>query len=150
MPNHPAPGHTPPAGAPRLTLPRAMRLAHAREFQAVQNARVRRGAGVLSVATVPNGLPHYRLGLSIGRRHGNACVRTRLKRMIREAFRLLQHELPMGPDGGYDMLVAARPHGPLPLSAYKQSMARAAAELHAAWQRRGPTPPCTAQAGGAS
>jgi ribonuclease P protein component len=135
------PGQPPPAGAPRLTLTRAMRLAHARDFQGVQNARVRRASGVLSVASRPNGLPHYRLGLSIGRRIGNACVRTRLKRMIRESFRLLQHDLPLAASGGYDIVVASRPHDPLPLAAYQQALAKAAADLHATWQRRGQTPP---------
>ncbi|HBE70232.1 MAG TPA: ribonuclease P protein component [Planctomycetaceae bacterium] len=37
-----------------------------------------------------------KLGLAVGRRVGNAPVRNRWKRLIREAFRLERHRLPLG------------------------------------------------------
>jgi ribonuclease P protein component len=39
-----------------------------------------------------------RIGITITKKMGNAVVRNRLKRIIREAFRLSQHSLPKGVD----------------------------------------------------
>lgn len=48
-----------------------------------------------------NGMPFSRIGVSIGRAQGNAVLRNRIKRLVREAFRLKQRELPCG----FDILV---------------------------------------------
>ena len=42
------------------------------------------------------GSSRSRLGLAVSKKVGNAVVRNRWKRRIREAFRLQQHELPVG------------------------------------------------------
>src|SRR5687768_12762306 len=74
------------------------RLTHSREFDAVFKARnSARGLRII-VHGLPNGLTWSRLGLSVGRKFGNAVARNRLKRLVREAFRLQQHELPQGWD----------------------------------------------------
>lgn len=102
----------------RRNFRRAQRLTHAREFKAVFDARMRKGAGPLAVFLKPNDLPKPRLGLSIGRVVGGAVVRTRLKRMIREAFRLNQAAIPAREGGSYDLVVTAKPHAPLTLAQY--------------------------------
>ena len=72
-----------------------------------------------------NGLPHPRLGLIVGRRHGGAVQRNRLKRVLREAFRLSQHDLP----AGYDLVCTPRVGVRLELVDCIRSLTRLAARL---------------------
>jgi len=53
---------------------------------------------VLRVRLCRNGLAFTRMGVSVGRRSGNAIARNLIKRRFREAFRHLKHELPLGLD----------------------------------------------------
>lgn len=103
------------------------------------NARLRKGRGPLLVFTRPNGLAHHRLGLAVSARLGGAVVRSRLKRLIREAFRLEQHELAgpgEGPARGMDIVVSVRNGTPLPLAAYRALLRDLVAEAAAEWRRR--------------
>ena len=119
-----------------LHFRRSQRLTHAREFQAAYRARVSRASGPLAVYGRPNGLPRSRLGLSVGRKVGGAVRRNRVKRLLREAFRLSQHELPAAGNGGYDFIVNVRPHEGLKLEDYQRLLLDLAHKIHAEWQRR--------------
>ena len=46
----------------------------------------------------PNQTAHSRMGLSVSRKHGNAVRRNRIRRVLRESFRLCQHLFPAGFD----------------------------------------------------
>lgn len=53
----------------------------------------------------PNGLAVSRLGVTATRKLGPAVVRNRARRIVREAYRHCQAELPQG----HDLVVVARP-----------------------------------------
>lgn len=65
-----------------------------------------------------NGLPYSRLGLSVGRRCGPAVQRVRLKRLLREAFRLEAAALP----AGYDIICIPQPGGRPTLENYRRAL----------------------------
>lgn len=121
----------------RLTLPRRCRLCHDRQFQNVYARGVRRSAGVLLVTACRNEVGFSRLGLSIGKKLGGAVVRNRFKRLLREAFRLSQHELPVG----LDIVLSLRPHGERGLEEYRRLLVELAAAVARELDRRGNTGP---------
>jgi len=115
----------------RLTFPTRMRLSGRRAFAAVYAARCSKHVGVLRIHGKPNGLDHLRLGLSVGRRVGKAVVRSRIKRLIREAFRICQHDWP----AGYDVVVVVFPHEPAGLADYQRMLFNGIRSIHLQHQR---------------
>ncbi len=114
------------------TFPRTHRLATKAQFQAVYDARVRFSHPAVGVAALPNTLVHCRLGISMAKRVGSAPKRNRIKRLLRESFRLGQHEFP----GTYDLLLMVRPHEVMELQAYRQLLQSAVQKLHDNWQKK--------------
>lgn len=53
---------------------------------------------------IPNKSAYNRLGISVGKKNGNAVERNRIKRIIRAAYRLNEDKFPIG----YDIVFAAR------------------------------------------
>jgi len=88
-------------GPGRATLGRRERVLEPAEFRAIFAARARASDGHLVVYARPNGRGVTRLGLSVGRRCGGAVVRTRIRRLLREAFRRARASLPRG----YDIVI---------------------------------------------
>jgi ribonuclease P protein component len=75
-------------------FPKRMRLLKPNDFERVFAARRSAGDGFMVLYGAPSNFTHSRLGLTVSRKVGSAVVRNRWKRALREAFRLVQHELP--------------------------------------------------------
>ena len=85
-------------------FPRRLRIRKTREYRE-HRARSRsfRLRDFL-VAWAPARQPHCRLGLTVSRKVGGAVVRNRVKRLLREWFRLHHHEL----TADWDLVIIAR------------------------------------------
>jgi ribonuclease P protein component len=114
------------------TYPKSHRLGGRLQFAAVFDAKAKESRGPLTLYSLPNDLGHPRLGISISRRVGSAVRRNRIKRLLREAFRLRRNELPRG----YDLVIVVRPHEPLALAEYEKLLSALAQRSDTAWARR--------------
>ena len=86
--------NSPSRNARSHDISRTHRLSGESNFAAVYDACVRESAGPLTIYAKPNELSHDRLGLSI--RAGAARHDEIGSQAMRESFRLLQHDLPVG------------------------------------------------------
>lgn len=80
------------------TFPKTLRLRSQRDFDAVYRGKHYAGDDVLVIRAVRNDDRVTRLGLSVSRKVGNAVVRNRWKRLIRESFRKQKNSIPLGMD----------------------------------------------------
>jgi len=133
--NHPAPQLHGEA-APRFTLRRSKRLTHDLEFQGVYDARMKKTGNFLMLWAVPNSHASWRLGLSVSKRIGAANVRVRCKRLIREAFRVAQHDLPLIDGRCLDVIASVRTAKDISLAAVGSEIRHLAAQLCEEWKRR--------------
>lgn len=80
-------------------------LRSVKDFRALQSGGKSRAHPLLILRWRRNEVERIRFGFSTGRKIGNAVVRNRLRRRLREALRKTDQR----PTGGWDILVICRP-----------------------------------------
>jgi len=104
----------------RLRFGAELRLRSKLQFDAIYASGRRIDDRFFGLRVKPNGLNHPRVGLAVAvKTAGNAVRRNRLRRLVRESFRLAQHELP-----AVDIVVAAKfPAAEAPVTTLRASLA---------------------------
>jgi ribonuclease P protein component len=121
-------GRSPTAGASSRRHPKSRRLRARSEFLAAQatGVRVHTPHFLLVVARSPDAEAPARLGITVTRKVGDAVRRNRVKRVVREVFRLDPSWLP----AGVDLLVIAKNGAPtLGLVQVREEWSRARTQL---------------------
>ncbi len=93
------------AAAGSQRFPKSLRVRRRNEYLRLQSRGRRCGAGRFVVLCVPRRDQPSRIGITASRKTGNAVVRNRVKRLVREFFR--RHHQHISPP--QDILVIARP-----------------------------------------
>jgi ribonuclease P protein component len=89
---------------PSERFPKALRLRKRREFLQVQEGGQKVSADPLLALVRRNGRPYSRVGLTVSTKVGNAVVRARLRRLMRELYRKRRARWP----AGLDVVLVAR------------------------------------------
>jgi ribonuclease P protein component len=82
----------------RFSLKKYERLQRRKDFELAFRNGSRRQTKNFTIILRPNGLEFSRLGVTVGKKVGNAVKRNRVKRYLREFFRLHKHKLPPSHD----------------------------------------------------
>lgn len=107
-------------------FPAELRLRSGKDFERVYALKCKGADGVLLMFAARGPGPATRIGLSVSKKHGGAVIRNRLKRWLREAFRLERHRIPPGLDLIAIPLAADRAS----LAAYRESLVNLARRLN--------------------
>ncbi|MFC1676534.1 ribonuclease P protein component [Planctomycetota bacterium] len=90
----------------RFSFSKSKRLVKNEQFKTVLAQKRRFSDNLLTLYIAENDIGHSRLGISVGKSLGFAVIRNRLKRLLREAFRQNQEQLPSGYD--YLLMISAQ------------------------------------------
>jgi ribonuclease P protein component len=116
-------------------FPRSHRILRKADFDAAFRDGHGASDGLLKVVARRTDLPHPRLGLAVGKATGDAVRRNRVKRLLREAFRLRRADLP----AGFDLVVVPKADDAAArtLAAFEESLVAVATRAAARAARAG-------------
>jgi ribonuclease P protein component len=120
---------------PVNTLPKSLLLRGPATFRAHYDLGHRETLGPLQALALASPLPHTRLGVSVPKRFGKANRRNRVRRLLKEAFRLSRPNHPPN----VDIVLLVRPHETKSLADYQALLAQLWDRLRAR-QARKPLP----------
>jgi ribonuclease P protein component len=107
------------------------------EFKAVYERKRSAADGTILVYAKENALGYSRVGLSVSKKFGPAVVRNRLRRLMREAFRLEKEGMPPG----YDLVLIPRTPPSDSIDDYRRSLAKQAKHAIRKIERDATEPP---------
>ncbi|MEE3369770.1 MAG: ribonuclease P protein component [Planctomycetota bacterium] len=113
-------------------FPRSLRVIKSKDFARVHRHNVFAADSMLVIRGSMNQRSYSRLGLSVSRKVGHAPLRNYWKRLIREAFRTLRLELPVG----YDLVVRPRRGAKPSLLEIRRSLPKLARQVVRKWERK--------------
>ena len=128
-----------PPAVTSFRFPSSRRLRSERDFERIYALKQRAGDSHLLIFAAANPLGTTRIGLSVSRKHGNSVVRHRIRRLLKEAYRLSQHDVPEG----LDLIVIPRENSGAGLAEYQASLVSLTKRLARRWLKsdRAPSDP---------
>lgn len=109
----------------RVSFPKSEHLRKGADFSRVFALRCVARTAHLTIFAAPNQTGRLRVGFSVSKKHGNAVRRNRLKRLLREAYRLSRSELP----GGLDLVLIPVDARNTKLGEFQEALVRAVRKL---------------------
>lgn len=124
-------------------FPKSAHVRSRLDFAVIYERGLRVSDASLSLISLPNDQGLTRLGLAVSKRCGNAVQRNRLKRRLREAFRLSRAELPVG----LDVVIQPRASTEVPLAVLRQTLVSLTKRAAKKWASRSMASQTTATPG---
>jgi ribonuclease P protein component len=106
------------ANSSRLKIPKSRRLRSSLDFAETYALKHKAGNAYLLIFAARNEIGSTRIGLSVSKKNGNSVVRHRIRRLLKEAYRLEQHAVPEG----LDLILIPRPNSGATIDDYRNAI----------------------------
>lgn len=116
-----------------LTFPKSRRLRSSLDFANIYQLKQKAGSQHLLIFAALNDIGQTRIGLSVSKRNGNSVVRHRIRRLLKEAFRQEQHQIPEG----LDLILIPRPGSGATVDHYRREIVALSQKLFRRLQTTG-------------